>query len=120
MIRLFKKLFKFHQCQRCTEKFWFNKYNTTECNFRRCPKNDTSSEAPVEFYYPANLVEEPNQEQKSEEGLAARIMTGEVFFEAASAVSEFLMDAASGVVDTINDVASIDDISKNGIGDSFD
>jgi hypothetical protein len=66
------------------------------------------------------MMAEPSKSQKPEEGFATFILTGEVIFEAASAVSEFLMDAAAGVVETINDVANIEDIKQNGIGDSFD
>lgn len=115
-----KKLFKYHQCQRCTEKFWFNKYETSTCNFKKCPKSAKRDEPmQYELFYAKDITfHEP---PRREETLTDAILTGAVpLFEAASAVSEFLMDTASGVVDIIDEVADIEDIVKNGIGDSFD
>lgn len=88
MLDLIKKIFKFHQCSRCTESFWFNHYETQACTFKRCPKNQ---EASLIFFHPDAL----NLGQRD----LSTCQSSTEPLEAGSAVSELLADHHKDIED---------------------
>src|ERR1700744_4204052 len=114
MLALIKKIFKFHQCRRCTERFWFNKYQRTACSFKRCPKNLRDDYAPVEFYSSPDVKIIEIHHEMNDKIMTTFLLTGALpLIEAASAVTELLCDVTLGVAYIRNDMSDLNDIVKN-------